>query len=158
MDSWTTVVFRGLMSVESSVTISVARLLGKAGWTIDAMALPGGGSGLVFHPNDEKLGRIIPDIVASRPGKLDVDREILIVEAKPKKSNSDALKLLDLRGPSYQESIDQILGLNKKVFLCLAWADQTPDIASGTLEMDLLLARKSDGQVIVVFDSQKLIS
>lgn len=146
------------MSVESAVTISVARLLGKVGWTIDAMALPGGGSGMVFHPIDAKLSRIVPDIVASRPGKLGLEREFLIVEAKPKKSKSDALKLLELRGSFYKESVDQILGFNKNIFLCLAWADENPDLVSGTLDMDLLITRKSDGQVIVVFDPKKLTS
>lgn len=95
---------------EEFITLPVAQWLEKRHWTIESVALPGGG-GLEFAPQggNPRQGRrgLVPDILVSHPRY-----GWLAVECKPVVNLEDAEKLLRLRSESYSASVRFLLRID----------------------------------------------
>lgn len=104
---------------ESQISLAIARHLGKLGNSIVSLALPGDGSGIIFHANDSSLPSFVPDIIArTGAGKY------IVVESKPHYSNSDIEKLGKFRSDIYENSIQKILGVSvEDIITTLAFAE-----------------------------------
>jgi hypothetical protein len=94
---------------ESQISLATARHLGKLGNAIVSLALPGDGSGVIFHPDNPSLPSFVPDIIArTQEGKY------IVLESKPKYSSSDAEKLEKFRSSEYENAIKNLLGVGLK--------------------------------------------
>lgn len=139
---------------ESTVTIEVARFLGKLGWRVVSIALPSGGSGTTFRSKNSDSPEIVPDIIAI--GK--VSNRAIIVESKPLFSQSDVGKLMSIRTGVYEESISKYLSMGSKdVILCLAFAGKS-EVDYAGLGIDLVLTVDASKQVNIEYDREKLFS
>ena len=125
------------MLSEAQVTLATARYLGKLGNAIVSLALPGDGSGVMFHASDSSLPSFVPDIIArTNEGKF------IVLEAKPKYSISDVQKLEKFKSPAYEDSIKNVLGVGiSDIVTALAFAGDNPsqiDIKTGQRDPDLI--------------------
>lgn len=140
------------MLAESKVTIATARYLGNRGWFVKSMALPNGGSGVMFSSPDIDLPVIIPDIIAMN-NEL---RMAIAVESKPLFSQEDVRKLLSLKSGKYDDSIYGVAGVqSQNLVTCIAFSG-APNSVLANLGIDLVIKVHDDGKAEVVFDGLKL--
>jgi len=107
---------------EAQISLAIARHLGKLGNVIISLALPGDGSGIIFHPSDSAFPSFVPDVIArTKTGKH------IILEAKPKYSISDVQKLSKFRSTLYEHSIKNVLGVGlPDIVTALAFGQDNP--------------------------------
>jgi hypothetical protein len=122
---------------ESQVSLATARHLGKLGNAIVSLALPGDGSGVIFHASDSSLPSFVPDIIArTQEGKY------IVLESKPKYSFADAEKLEKFRSSEYENSIKNLLGVGLEgIVTALAFGhDESTQIhfESGLVNPDII--------------------
>jgi hypothetical protein len=140
------------MSRESTVTIEVARFLGKMDWRIVSIALPSGGSGTTFRSKHADSPEIVPDLIAMAKSS----NRAIIVESKPAFSQSDVDKLRSIRTGVYEESIRNYLAMaSNDVILCLAFAGNS-EVDYSDLGLDLVLTVDANKQVNIEYDREKL--
>lgn len=96
------------MASETDVTVAVSRYLVDRGLVIVALALPGAGSGVVFHSEVEDYPSIVPDIIARFK-----DQDFIVIESKPKYDINDITKLKSLTGGAYNKSIKSLLEVDE---------------------------------------------
>ena len=128
---------RLLVLSEAQITLATARHLGKLGNAIISLALPGDGSGVIFHANDSSLPSFVPDIIARTK-----EAKYIVLEAKPKYSISDIQKLEKFKSMAYEKSIKNVLGVGiSDVVTALAFAHDNPtqiDFKTGKKHPDLI--------------------
>jgi hypothetical protein len=108
------------MLSESQITLAVARHLGQLGNTILSIALPGDGSGVIFHASTLDQPSFVPDIVARTPEGI-----FILLEAKPKYSVKDVHKLSLLSTEVFAEAILNVLGAEQNLIrTALAFGDE----------------------------------
>lgn len=125
------------MLSESQITLATARHLGRLGNVIVSIALPGDGSGVIFHAKNSSLPSFVPDIIArTQQGKY------IILESKPRFSSSDAEKLEKFRSSEYQDSILKVLGVGiPDIVTALAFGGEKSTqshLESGLEKLDLV--------------------
>lgn len=133
------------MASETEVTVAVSRYLVAMGFEIVSIALPGAGSGVVFHSEDEDYPSIVPDIIARLP-----DHEFIVIESKPKYDNNDIFKLKSLICGAYDKSIKTLLEVDKgRIRIAIAY----PFSSSVVLKTS-----EADVDVIFTVDESQMVS
>jgi hypothetical protein len=148
---------------ESDVTVASARFLGARGWQILSMAMPGGGSGTAFFPNDSNPreglnGSIVPDLVAK-----DHNLNVIFFESKPLPSLSDALKLQTLCTPLYKNSLIKILGFSPIRLILGAGFGSNPNSSTEILDelrvkLDFIFVVAKEGSLSIALDKLSLFN
>jgi hypothetical protein len=142
------------MSQESTVTIAVARFLGEKDWRIVSIALPSGGSGVTLRSKNPDIPELVPDLIA----KGNASDRAIIVEAKPKFSQSDVDKLKSIQTGVYEESIKNHLSIGSNdLIMCLAFAGKS-EVDYAGLGIDLVLTVDERKQVNIEYDREKIFS
>jgi hypothetical protein len=133
---------------ETNITIAAARYIGSRNWRVISIALPRGGSGLSFVPDDSRNQSIIPDIVAIHS----VTGNHIFIESKPKFSKSDVDKLRAVRRGEYSSSILAALGCEStQVLLAIAFSGQPVTGSFESLGLDCVFHYDDQGNIATLY-------
>lgn len=141
------------MAGETEVTIATARFIGAKDWRVISIALPRGGSGLSFPPDDDQNPTIIPDIVAVNRSHS----KYIFVEAKPMYSTADVQKLLSVRKGDYSKAISATLQCaSRQVLLGAAFAGRIPTLDFKNLGLEFVFHYDEQDKIVLLHEAFKL--
>jgi len=138
------------MGSETEVTIATARFIGVHSWKVVSIALPRGGSGLSFTPDEDSESSIIPDIVA----QAQQSNSYLFIESKPSFSTEDVEKLMKVKSGLYSRSIYSILNCRSpSVSTAVAFSGPIPQLDFASLGMDYVFHLDGHGKIVILHGS-----